>query len=84
MIHRWQYDYEKDKLWVQWDDSLDTLDINDFEDVLKGYLIHSFYKYILGHIMCQVQEQDITYALRNVSVLSRRREKQTGNTSMGW
>ena len=36
------------------DDRVETLDTDDSEEVLKDYSIHSFYKYSLGHGMCQV------------------------------
>lgn len=43
------------------DDSVDILGTNDlkfffffFEDVLKDYLVHSLYKYLLGPITCQI------------------------------
>lgn len=63
------------------DDSLDTLDNNDFKDVLKDYLIHSFHKYLLVHMMCQVlcyqghkNEQDAAPAFSNVSISWEKRE----------
>jgi hypothetical protein len=35
-------------------DGLGTLDPNDFEYVLKNYLVHAFSKYLLGYHIWQV------------------------------